>query len=200
MYHVFFLPSCVLLLFSKNSNQNVCNFFCCLFFETIFQQIVKKVLSPRTKFIIFKKMSHKQWLLLADISNVGKKRLRVLEKSSSTGETEHSVDAQALEQILNSCSAASVKEVEQILSLSSANGNSSSPDQQHGEDDDDSMLLSKVLLRYAVLSDAFRREQQANDILTNALQISLKAVEAARDELDEVRAERDALKQALSMK
>jgi len=50
----------------------------------------------------------------------------------------------------------------------------------------------------AVLSDAFRRAQQSNAILTGALEASLKAVEAARGELDEVRAERDALAQALA--
>ena len=148
----------------------------------------------------------KEWILLADITNVGKKRLRVLEKSTNQHQQlEHTVDAQALEQILNTCSAASVKEVEQLLSLSSNDDNNhnnsrSGSENQNQNAVDDSLLLSKVLLRYAILSDAFRREQQANDILTGALETSLKAVEAARDELNEVRAERDALKQALSFK
>ena len=147
----------------------------------------------------------KEWILLADITNVGKKRLRVLEKSTNQHQQlEHTVDAQALEQILNTCSAASVKEVEQLLSLSSnddnQNNSRSGSENQNPNAVDDSLLLSKVLLRYAILSDAFRREQQANDILTGALETSLKAVEAARDELNEVRAERDALKQALSFK
>jgi hypothetical protein len=134
------------------------------------------------------------WALIADIANVGKKRLRVVEQDSRTGQlflnnnSQSSVDAQALEQIMSSCSASAVKEVEQILAfLDSGNSNNSDP-------------LAKVLLRYAVLADAFKREQQANEILTNALESALAGVEAARNELNEARAERDALRMALSGK
>ena len=145
---------------------------------------------------------NKEWVLIADITNVGKKRLKVLEKDSATKDLTSTVDSQTLEKILASCSAAAVKEVEQLLSLSTTTtaASSNDEDQQTGSDDNDSILLSKVLLRYAVLSDAFRREQQANDILESALETSLKAVDSAKNELAEVKAERDALKQALSMK
>lgn len=146
-------------------------------------------------------VQQKEWVLIADISNVGKKRLQVLEKQQhkqTHHELKSTVDSQTLGQILSSCSAAAVKEVEQLLSLSSVSAADRDDDDFTSESD--SVLLSKVLLRYAVMADAFRREQQANDILQGALEASLKAVEMARDELAEVKAERDALKQALSLK
>lgn len=140
------------------------------------------------------------YVLSADIASVGKKRLRVFEQDDKTARRlQPNTDTAALEQIFNSCSAAAVKDVENVLmSLEEEQARCNQSNNGAGSMGQDFDPTSRILLRYAVLSEAFRREQQSNAILQGALETALRAVEEARDELCEVKAERDALRQAIS--
>jgi hypothetical protein len=172
-----------------------------------------------------------RWVLSADISSVGRKRLRVFAEHAATRRRTQSVDSAALELILGACAAGAVRDVEGVLALLEEGGrlgreraersgnndnnnniatvnsqnnahhydSNSALNQQHSNERPTD-AASKILLRYAVLSEAFQRERQGSDILGGALAAALAALEAARDELDEVRAERDALRAALTGK
>jgi hypothetical protein len=138
-----------------------------------------------------------RWVLSADVSNAGSRRLSVYEEgvgADGRPTRRRTVDSQALEHIFGACASAAVRDVEATLALLDGRGR----DGEGAVDPADAPSL--ILLRCAVLSDALRRERQGGAILEAALASSLAALEAARAELVDVRSERDALASALAMR